>query len=110
MLGCDKTVTVVRYAGEAYTKTILRGVSWHGKLKVALEARGLTGASLFTVRIPSITLPDGFYPQVGDVLVLGEVRQEVTRPTDLEPWPHFKALAVGDNRRGELAHVVVSGT
>jgi len=110
MLGCDKTVTVVRYEDEVYTKTILRGVSWHGKLKMTPEVRGLTATSLFTVRIPSDALPDGYFPKVGDVLALGEIRREITSPADLKPWSHFKALTVGDNRRGELAHVVVSGT
>lgn len=109
MLGCNQTITVVRYENEVYTKTVLRGVSWCGKLKVSVEERGLAGASLFTVRIPSNVLPDGYFPKVGDALALGEIRREITGPADLEPWTHFKALAVGDNRRGNLGHVVVSG-
>lgn len=109
MLACDKAVTVVRYDGEAYTCTAIRGVSWFEKLQVAVQDKGLAAADTVTVRIPAAQLPEGFLPRAGDVVVLGAVEEEITKPADLAPYRRFTAFGIGDNRRGRLAHVVVTG-
>ena len=89
MLACDKTITVVRYADERYTCTVLTGVSWYEKLKVAVQDKGLVAANAFTVRIPANVLPEDFLPRVGDVAVLGTVAGEIERPADLVAYRHF---------------------
>lgn len=111
MLACDKTVTVVRYDGEKYSRTAISGVSWFEKLQVAVQDKGLAAANTFTVRIPAKELPGGFLPRTGDVVVLGSVSEEITKPADLKPFHYFTVKGVGDNRRGpsQLQHVVVTG-
>lgn len=109
MLACDKTVTVVRYDGEAYACTVIQGVSWFEKLQVAVQDKGLAAADTVTVRIPAAQLPEGFLPRTGDVVVLGAVEAEIAKPADLASYRRFTVLGVGDNRRGRLAHVVVTG-
>lgn len=110
MLACDKTVTVVRYAGEVYTCTVIRGVSWHEKLQVAVQDKGLAAANTFTVRIPADRLPRDYMPRTEDKVVLGQV-QDVARPSDLRAYHYFTVKSVGDNRRkpSRRPHVVVSG-
>lgn len=112
MLACDKTITVVRYADEVYTPTVIQGVSWFEKLQVAVQDKGLAAANTFTVRIPAGQLPAGFLPQTEDKVVLGVVTAPITKPADLTAYHYFTVKGVGDNRRGpgRRPHVVVTGT
>lgn len=112
MLACDKTITVVRYADEVYTPTVIQGVSWFEKLQVAVQDKGLAAANTFTVRIPAAQLPAGFLPRTGDTVVQGVVTTPITKPADLTAYHHFTVKGVGDNRRGpgRRPHVVVTGT
>lgn len=111
MLACDKTITVVRYADEAYTCTAIEGVSWFEKLQVSVKDKGLTAANTFTIRIPAARLPAGFQPQTEDKVVLGEVTAPISKPGDLAAYHYFTVKGVGDNRRGpgRRPHVVVTG-
>lgn len=109
MLACDETITVVRYDGEAYACTAIRGASWFEKLRVSVQDKGLASANTLSVRIPAGRLPEGFLPRVGDTVVRGAVTAPITKPADLAAYRHFTVTGVGDNRRGRLAHVVVTG-
>ena len=110
MLGCTETITVVQYGYDpetdmdAYTCTVIEGVSWHGKLVAAVESKGLTGATKVTVRIPEsvITIRNG------DYIVRGMV-EFVEKQADLSGREYFTVLSVGDNHRGTLRHWAVSG-
>lgn len=111
MLACDKTITVVRYAEEVYTCTVIQGVSWFEKLQTAIQDKGLVSANTFTVRIPAGQRLEGFLPQTTDKVVLGEVTTPITKPGDLAAYHYFTVEGVGDNRRGpgHRPHVVVTG-
>ncbi len=111
MLGCDQTVTVVRYDGAAYHLHRLEGVSWYAKCKAAVQGKGLALANQVTVRIPATLLEDGFMPQISDVVVQGEVTTPIEKASDLAPYHRFTVLGVGDNRRADSRrpHVVVTG-
>ncbi|MEG0764409.1 MAG: DUF6751 family protein [Pseudoflavonifractor sp.] len=104
MLGCDKTVTLVRCDGESYTTTIIVGVSWFDKARIKLEGEGLAFANATAVRIPAAAVP-AILPKVGDTLILGAVTRPLEKPADLAAYRHVKIMAVGDNRRGGRPHV-----
>ena len=108
MLMCDKTVTLVKCDGEAYTTTVIAGVSWFDKVQVKLESTGLAFANATKVRIPAAVIP-AILPEVGDILILGEVTTTLEKPADLAPYRHVKIMVVGDNRRGRLPHLAVVG-
>jgi hypothetical protein len=46
-------------------------------------------------------------PKVGDILILGEVATALETPADLASYRHVKIMAVGDNRRGRIPHLLV---
>jgi len=117
MLACTETITVVQYVydketdTDAYTCTVIEGVSWFGKLVAAVENKGLTGAAKITVRIPEERIPPGVTLKRGDYVARGAIKS-VERQADLEGMEHFTVLSVGDNRRSKgkaLRHWVVSG-
>lgn len=111
MLACNETVTVVRYDddAEAYIATEFVGVSWFDKTQVKLEDKGLVFANAVKVRIPADVLGDKELPSVGDHVFLGAPDGEITTPAQLAAYHPRKIMAVGDNRRGGLPHVVVIG-
>lgn len=106
MLACDKTVTLVKCDGEAYSTTVIKGVSWFDKVQVKLEGAGLAFANATKVRIPDANIPTAM-PKVGDILILGEVATALETPADLASYRHVKIMAVGDNRRGRIPHLLV---
>lgn len=108
MLACDKTVTLVKCDGEMYTPTVIRGVSWFDQAAVEMEGTGMVFSNATKVRIPAAVVPQ-ILPKGGDQLILGTLPLGlvVKKPADLAPYHPRKVMAVGDNRRGTLAHLVV---
>lgn len=108
MLACDKTVTLIKCDGETYTGTVIHGVSWFDQTSVKVEGTGMVFANATKIRIPAAVVPQ-ILPQVGDQLILGTLplKLVIKKPADLAPYHPRKVMAVGDNRRGRLAHVVV---
>lgn len=109
MLGCDKTVTLVRYGDdERYACTVIHGASWFSKQVVAVSEDGAKPVNMLQCRIPAENMPAGLEPRAGDNLVLGGL-EAVERLADLEGRTYFQITAVGDNRRGRLSHWALSG-
>lgn len=108
MLACDKTITLIKCDGETYTGTVIQGVSWFDQASVKVEGTGMVFANATKVRIPAYVVPQ-ILPQVGDQLILGTLPLGfvVKKPADLAPFQPRKVMAVGDNRRGRLSHVLV---
>lgn len=108
MVGCTETVTLVKCDGEVYTATVIEGVSWFDKVQVKLESAGLVFANATKVRIPADSIP-AVLPETGDQLIRGTLPLGLTveKPADLAPYHPRKIMAVGDNRRGRLAHLAV---
>lgn len=107
MLGCTETITLVRCDGEAYTKEVIHGVSWHGKVGANMDANGMSPTAEITIRIPEKSLGTMF-PVEGDRIIRGSVEEEITSIKYLESLNKpFLVKRVGDNRRGFLPHVAV---
>lgn len=113
MVRCNETVTLVHHTPEQeddrYTSTVIRGVSWFGKSKSALQGNGLATVKEVKVRIPAESLSGDTVLRKGDYLVRGELTMEITKPTDLSVYEFFQILVIGDNRRGKLPHWAVGG-
>lgn len=111
MLGCTETVTVVHCNGTGYTATVFEGVSWFDRTQVRTEDRGLVFANAVKVRIPAASLGGAALPAVGDHLFRGALPagETIGGPADLARYGARRIMAVGDNRRGALAHVAVIG-
>ncbi len=111
MLGCNETVTVVKCDGEAYTATVFEGVSWFDKTQVKTENSGLVFANAVRVRIPADAQEGKPLPAVGDHIIRGGLPEGtvIRTPAELAAYHPRKVMAVGDNRRGGLPHVTVTG-
>lgn len=109
MLGCTETVTIVHCDGESYTAVSFSGVSWFDKTQVKTEDKGLVFSNAVKVRIPAESIGTAPLPQVGDHILRGVLSDAIYTPADLAKHGARKIMAVGDNRRGGLAHVVVIG-
>lgn len=108
MLGCDKTVTLVHHDRESdddnYICTTFKNASWFKKNTITTSGDGAKPVNTYESRIltdENITISPG------DWLVLGEV-SSVETPSSIE-LDKFRITAIGDNRRGFLAHWRVSG-
>lgn len=112
MLGCNETVTLLQRREDGdmdvYTAVVIQTASWFGKAGMAATVKGLTPQNTCKVRIMARDMPPGVTPCKGDYMVRG-VMKAIQRPADLEGAEYFLVTAVGDNRRGRLAHWVVSG-
>lgn len=135
---CDETVTVYNARVdpatrmEAYTPTVLRGVSWHCRTEAKVTDSGLKAANVFTLRIPEDAdaggrtwAEPGEYRDAADVrglwtlgksdvIVKGEAAQSGQTPARLRERYGAEnvltVLSVTDNRRAPKGkHFKVTG-
>lgn len=109
MLGGTETVTVIHCDGEMYTAASYSGASWFDKTQIRTEDKGLVFSNAVKVRIPAQSIGAAALPQVGDHILRGAPSDAICTPADLAKHGARKVMAVGDNRRGRLRHVVVIG-
>lgn len=109
MLMCDQTVTLVHHVkgedGDTYTCTSYAGASWFARQTISTSGDGAKPVNSYEVRLMTredISLSNG------DYVVLGVV-ENVATPSDLAKHEYFRVTAIGDNRRGWLAHWRLSG-
>lgn len=130
----DSTITIFnkRYDREAgrdvWKRTVIHGASWYGKQAASVGDNGLNSASLYTVRIPIESMPEGYMTpdefnategpasgwtaQTEDIVVKGEVLTDIAAPKDVtqKHAECFTVLAVRDNRRGPFGqHLRIEG-
>ena len=109
MLECNNTVTIIHHNKEAdedlYTCTFFEGASWYKRNTIATSADGAKPVNTYEVRIMGT---DAIKVSVGDYVALGKIIS-VEKPYDLKAVDHFRITAIGDNRRGHLAHWRLSG-
>jgi hypothetical protein len=109
MLMCNQTVTLVHHVkgndGDSYTCKTYSNASWFEKRGISTSKDGAAPSNTYEVRI--MTRED-ISPSAGDFVVLGAVAN-VAAPSDLAKHDHFRVTAIGDNRRGKLAHWRLSG-
>ena len=108
MLGCDKTVTLIHHEksdDDNYLCTVFEGASWFKKITIATSGDGAKPTNTYETRIMgTMDIPAA----LGDYIALGVV-EAVEAPSDLAGLDHFRITAIGDNRRGSLAHWRFSG-
>lgn len=109
MLGCTETITLIHHIkgdDDSYTCHIANKASWFSKVTIATSADGAKPVNTFDVRI--FDEFSGVEPSLGDYVVKGIV-ESIEKPSDLKNKVYFRITAIGDNRRGSLAHWRVSG-
>lgn len=114
MLMCNETITVVHTEkkddGEEYVCKVINGVSWYGKRIMNQSTKGAEPQDTYTVRIPA-EHDFNALPQKGDFVIRGIYADQVRRaPADFSEREYFCVTSVGDNRRGCMKHIVVSGS
>lgn len=109
MIECKNTITVIHHdkAGDAdkYICMSYGQASWFKKLTISTSADGAKPVNTYDVRIMGDM---DIQVDMGDYVVLGTV-EGIEKPSDLKNIEHFRITAVGDNRRGSLAHWRLSG-
>lgn len=108
MLGCNNVVTLIHHEkgdDDIYICTPLSDASWFKKKTISTSGDGAKPANTYEARIMgTMDIPAA----LGDYIALGVV-EAVEAPSDLEGIDHFRITAIGDNRRGGLAHWRFSG-
>lgn len=106
---CDQTVTLVHHVkgkdGDTYTCSTYDKASWFEKQTISTSGDGEKSVNSYEVRIMT---RDDISPSTGDYVVKGAVAS-VAAPSDLAQRDYFRVTAIGDNRRGKLAHWRLSG-
>ena len=109
MLMCDQTVTLVHHVkgddGDTYRCTTHERASWFKRNTITTSGDGAKPVNSYEVRIMGT---EDISPSLGDYVALGTV-SNVSTPSDLSGVDHFRVTAIGDNRRGTLAHWRLSG-
>ena len=110
MLACDQTCTLYHKSCDpdtrldAWTATVLTGVSWYAKQGVTAGKDGLNSADTLTVRIPVEAAPDELSASPGDLIVKGE-SGPIASPRELAGKERYTVTVFRDNRRGpEILH------
>lgn len=116
---------------EAWKRTVIHGVNWHGGQKVTVGDSGLMTADAYTVRIPVSSAPQGkefilpedyalkddaalagFWTLQNGDLVLRSEGPEITQPKEVTGKSEcFIVTGWSDNRRGSpvMQHWKVEG-
>lgn len=132
---CDQTVTLVHHVkgkdGDTYTCTTYSNASWFARQTISTSGDGAKPVNSYEVRIMT---RDDISLDMGDYVVLGAF-DNFEAPSDLDigkvytsadgrvftaadgsllvldtaAHEHFRVTAIGDNRRGWLAHWRLSG-
>lgn len=106
---CNQVVTLVHHVKgkdeDTYTCKTYDKASWFAKRTISTSGDGAKPSNSYEVRIMS---EEDISPSMGDYVVLGAVAN-VAAPSDLATHEHFRVTAIGDNRRGKLAHWRLSG-
>lgn len=109
MLMCDKTITLIHHEkgieSDAYICTTFQNASWFQKNTITTSGEGAKPVNTYEVRIMT---KDDINVSLGDYIAQGVIT-DVEKPSDLKDAISFRITAIGDNRRGSLAHWRLSG-
>ena len=109
VIGCTETITLIHHIkddDDTYTCHTVNKASWHQKTTISTSADGAKPVNTFEVRVFGDFL--GVEPSLGDYVVKGVV-EGIETPHDMKNTAYFRITAIGDNRRGGLAHWRLSG-
>lgn len=109
MLECNNIVTIVHHNklidDDEYICTSYEKASWFKKNTITTSADGAKPVNSYDVRIMGNM---DINVSLGDYIVRGTI-SNVFSVSDLKNVEHFRITAIGDNRRGSLAHWRFSG-
>ena len=109
MLMCDNIATLIHHEkgidGDTYICSTFDRVSWHKRNTITTSGDGAKPANTYEARIMTA---DDINVSLGDYLARGKV-EGIEKPSDLAGLDKFRITAIGDNRRGGLAHWRLSG-
>lgn len=109
MLECNNIITIVHHSKETdddlYICKAYDNASWYKRNTITTSADGAKPVNTYEARIMTA---EGVDVALGDYVVLGKV-ESIDKPSDLKEHDHFRITAIGDNRRGMLAHWRLSG-
>lgn len=109
MIGCTETITLIHHNKETddtYICTTINGASWFSKTTITTSADGAKPVNSYDVRVKNP--PVSFTPVNGDYCVKGTVKS-IEKPSDLKGFEYFRITSVGNNMRGVLPHIRISG-
>ena len=115
MRNATKTVTVyskkwdAEKGADVYQGTVIKDVSFFGRIATAVSTDGLTAACEAKMRIPKEVIPEGFAVKNGDLVCLGALTTKDVRPGDLDALCDYVYTVVGvtDNLSGRSPHIKV---
>ncbi len=101
--------TVTYYAidkdGQAVSRTVLCGVSWHAKTVSSAADRGALVSQVIICRVPVENAPEGFSAKENDMLVRGECAAENVSEAELKHLHGAVTVkAISDDRAGRAPH------
>lgn len=109
MIGCTETITLIHHNKEqddTYICTTIGGASWFSNVTITTSADGAKPVNSYVVRVSNP--PVNFNPVTGDYCVKGTVKS-IEKQSDLKGLDYFRITAVGNNKRGILSHIRISG-
>lgn len=108
MLECNNIVTIIHHDklsdDDEYICTTYDKASWFKKNTITTSADGAKPVNTYDVRIMGDMDID---VSLGDYIAKGNIVVETVHA--LKNIDHFRITAIGDNRRGSLAHWRFSG-
>lgn len=108
-LGCTETITLVHHIKgdeDVYECHTASKASWFSKTTISTSADGAKPVNTYEVRVFGEFF--GVEPTLGDYCVRGIV-DGIEKPADLKNKVYFRITAIGNNKRGGLAHWRFSG-
>lgn len=71
------TITVYRNQNGAWSRTVLHNCFWKSKIEMVQDGTNAKQVNTYTVRIPLSEAEPGFSVSVNDLVILGEVADEI---------------------------------
>lgn len=108
MLGCTETITIVHHnkIDDTYTCHTVKNASWFSKTTISTSADGAKPVNTYEVRVFGGI--SGVQAALGDYCIKGIVNG-IETPSDLKNEVFFRITAIGNNERGVLSHLRLSG-
>lgn len=114
MLGCDKTITLVRHIETAdsdnYATTVINGVGYTEEAKLQQDGKAVACADIVTVTIPQDAID--ITPSKDDHIVLGKLDKAPDMLSNLKEcgMPVYRIISVNDYRGDILGHWELIGS
>lgn len=110
VIGCTETITLIHHIkgdeDDEYECHTVSKASWYQKNTITTSGDGAKPVNTYDIRVFGEFF--AVEPALGDYIVKGIV-EAFESLTDLKGLEYFRITAIGDNRRGGLPHLRISG-